>query len=773
MTPRFMTVLLSLCVQSAIHAEALTSARDLRFDSSNDAGFSTTSGELKILSAGPHGASCLSVSCSCPGEIRVSKKLSFEGRQFSECALELFVPDDAPFGFQVSLFFTDKDGLWFQASSDQRPKRGMWQTLLFDISPSSPNVTGLHHEAAWNHYYMNRTAVVGMQFFCSEAWKGSVLIQSLTYSDHSPNASPLKIEHLRLPVSAVHVFETLEFNFDIPRAISNPFNPDEICVDAIFTAPSGSTARVPCFYYQPFRRELDDHQTEIVIPSGRAGWCLRYTPLESGTYQWKLSLTVGKQNLITKEQTLAVEPGKQSGFVRVSKKDPHYFETADGTFFYPVGQNIHAPFDKRCAEMLRVPVLANRGTFAYDDYFKKMAANGENAVVVWMCNWWLSIEWTAKWKGFGGLTDFNLGNAWRLDQLLDSARKHGIFVHLVLDNHGKLSKFVDPEWADNPYNSVLGGPCTQPEEFFTSPAAFEIYKKRLRYIVARWGNNPNLFGFELMGEFNLVGSDRQFKGSPEQALWCQRACAYLKEIDCNHHIVTVHYSNDFTTVDPKVASLNGIDYLVGDVYKAGGSVVPLMLQTAEENSRFGKPTFSTEFGGNWNGTTPARLHADLHAGLWSNAMTVSAAAPFFWWFDYIDRFGLYTEYQSLANYTKGEDRRGSDLKTVAISVKENGKESEGVRALVLMNKERASFWAYDVLDSEIMPEGGFARSHSELSVCVDGLTPGSYSLEFWDTFKGIIVDRKVITVGSGTTEVKLPEFKIDIAGKISPVKDAR
>src|SRR5258708_15228145 len=39
-----------------------------------------------------------------------------------------------------------------------------------------------------------------------------------------------------------------------------------------------------------------------------------------------------------------------------------------------------------------------------------------SSVVIWMCNWWVSLEWNSKWKGYGGLTDYNLANAWKLDQ---------------------------------------------------------------------------------------------------------------------------------------------------------------------------------------------------------------------------------------------------------------------------------------------------------------------------------------------------------------------
>ena len=59
------------------------------------------------------------------------------------------------------------------------------------------------------------------------------------------------------------------------------------------------------------------------------------------------------------------------------------------------------------------------------------------------------------------------------------------------------------------------------------------------------------------------------------------------------------------------------------------------------------------------------LHVgDLHAGLWANAMTGTAGAPFFWWFDYIDRYDLYGEFRRLSMFMAGEDRRARELQTV-------------------------------------------------------------------------------------------------------------
>src|SRR5262249_28232131 len=144
------------------------------------------------------------------------------------------------------------------------------------------------------------------------------------------------------------------------------------------------------------------------------------------------------------------------------------------------------------------------------DFFPKMHNNGENMAEVWMASWWVGIEWTTKWRNYYGAGRYSLQNAWKLDRLLDMARENGLNIHLVLDNHGKFSEWFDWEWYLNPYNSFCdaGGPVGTAAEFFTDERARQMHKNKLRYIAARWGADPAVMGWELVSEFDLVGTGR-------------------------------------------------------------------------------------------------------------------------------------------------------------------------------------------------------------------------------------------------------------------------
>jgi len=712
-------------------------------------------------------------------------------RLAGDVLVDVFLPDDAPRGTQASFYVKDKDGLWFQAPASGRLERGRRQTLRFDLDPRNGAVSPRGHDGAWNEYWASKAVRCGLQFFSGAKWRGQISIGDVRFGGARPEEG-LAVRRFHCLTTASRAYELVEFSFDITGQAANPFDPDQVNVQALFTTPSGKVVTRPAFYYQGYRRFQDRDQTEQVTPAGRASWRVRYTPTEAGPHTWSIRVATGGRRLETSPQTLVVAAGDPNGFPAVSADDPRYFVTADGKDFYPIGLNIHAPFDTRSAKMLGVRVPPNRGTYAYDYYLEKMSQNGMNAMVMWMSNWWVSIEWNQKWKGFGGLVDYNLGNAWRLDHVLDTAAKRGVYINLVLENHGKTSGYVDSEWETSPYNKANGGPCESADAFYTSEEAFAAFSKRLRYIVARWGAHPNLLGFEIVSEMNLVGSSAKLRYHPSHAAWVKRVAAYLDSVDAYHRPISIQYSNDWRAMDKKVAGLPEVDYIVGDAYKQGGAIVPLMLRTASENGRYGKPTFSAEFGGDWNGTTPARLHADLHSGLWANAMTQTAGAPFFWWFDFVDRYNLYPEFRVLRDFMSGEKRLGVKMRTVEMlvssadekapptpgatrggSAKPRGPaRSQTFKAVALCGDDKASFYVYNDLYSEMMPDLRHVEKREGLSVrvpftVVEGQCP---VVEIWNTFTG---ERQTlapehVTPGSGKELViKLPAFRIDIAGKVS------
>ncbi|MGE5609276.1 MAG: DUF5060 domain-containing protein, partial [Bacillota bacterium] len=54
------------------------------------------------------------------------------------------------------------------------------------------------------------------------------------------------------------IFERVEWVVKLDREYGNPFDPEEIAVDAKLTSPSGRTMVLPGFWYQAQRRDTGD-----------------------------------------------------------------------------------------------------------------------------------------------------------------------------------------------------------------------------------------------------------------------------------------------------------------------------------------------------------------------------------------------------------------------------------------------------------------------------------------------------------------------------------
>ena len=663
------------------------------------------------------------------------------------------------------------------------------------MSPNSTILEGRGHFARWGRHLAQQMSVIGLKFFCPEQASAMVYVDDIEAVGVTAQPVPLQIVDLSANGYEIKRFERFELTFRLTEEFDNPFDPDQVRVDARFTGPDGQTATVPGFFYlEHVRRQLPGGEEET-IPVGKGCWKVRFTPRQVGPYRCEVMVATGggEQSATSTELAFRCEASENRGFVRVSKDDPRYFEFTTGEFFYPIGHNFRSPNDPRGASMLNMELPVDRGTFAYDDMLAKMAANGENLFEVWMASWWLGLEWTAEWTGYHGVGQYNLANAWKLDYVIDKADSLGLYVHLVLDNHGKGSWWVDTEWWNSPYRDVNGGFLHSPDELFTNARAKRMYKNRLRYIVARWGYSPRLMGLELWSEVDLTMSSMQFgrdmpKGHEVKIAWHREMIDELKRIDPWDHMATTHYSANYNRIDPHMVALDEIEYIVSDAYRGEYGLGPqmrindILRDHANFCAKWKKPTFVTEYGGTPHGAEVQMLEADLHAGLWGGYMTTQAGTPLMWWFDYIDRENKYYHYKALAAFHEGEDRRGKNYEMADATVLDSpvtrlrvpvrpGAEPNTIEvavldAMCLKNETSAYVWVYDKAEMLRMKSDRAAQLFKGISVSVPSLATGPYNVEIWDTYAGSIVKQFTVENDSGSVRASLPDFKRDIALKI-------
>ncbi len=327
------------------------------------------------------------------------------------------------------------------------------------------------------------------------------------------------------------------------------------------------------------------------------------------------------------------------------------------------------------AGAFRPSVTADHGLQTYESILPRMHAAGMNCFEVWMCSWWLGLEWTGAWNNYYGLGKYNMVNAWKLDRLIDLAAANRMYLHLTIDNHGKAAQWdrrrplkhaqYDHEFEYSPYNirnRMDGGFLRNSVQLFSDKRAKLYYRDKLRYIAARYGWSTNIFGVELWSELDLVGSlkgrHRQIYSSWPVRKWHQEMAAQFRKFDHGRHLLTTHYSGDYTYIDRNMIKQQFISYIACDAYHEPHQTLMDMLARTEGFALpYSKPFMVTEYGGFAYAAPLDSMAADLYGGLWWSWMSRTAGAPMYWWFELVSLEDYYRGYSAFAKFIKGEDKR--------------------------------------------------------------------------------------------------------------------
>lgn len=437
--------------------------------------------------------------------------------------------------------------------------------------------------------------------------------QSLNGDIASGYNTPISNSGMGAPDRALErgTYPMIETSFELPSVPGDPFDYEKVNVQVTFRRPGGSSVVIPAFF------------------DGGKTWRARLTPTAPGHYS-VVAVTLNKElaheeKLQPAQWDVTGEP--QPGFVRIDRADPARFVFDSGQRFYPLGNNEAWP----SSDMPDISTL-----------FSKMHSAGENWSRVWMTHWaGLNLDWPASGKP-PPLGDIDLTVAKRWDHILDAAQKSGIYIQMTLQHHGQYSSTVDPNWAQNPYNVTNGGFLNSPAQFFNNPEARDLTRRKLYYILARWGYSPNIMAFELFNEVQFTDAGRQ-KAWNEIALWHREMAIFLKRYDVNQHLITTSSAPDVPLSSPV---WDTVDYIQVHTY-APDLITALDAGDAMNPKRLKKPIFVGEFG-------PSNLDdihgVALHNGIWTSAMRWPSGAAQYWAWDNIERNNLYDQYKPLAAF---------------------------------------------------------------------------------------------------------------------------
>jgi hypothetical protein len=696
-------------------------------------------------------------------------------------------PAGAPADCQTLLFLVDRDGRWYQSLQEARLVPGATNVFVVPLAPApaATNWQPVGHAGAWHHRARLHPDAVGLRVFGPTPWRGTCVLLSAALRPPAAPPAPPAIARVRPNAAAVPCFGLFEAACDLPDRYDDPFDPDEVSLSATFTGPDGRSLTVDGFRYQEHYR-LRDEMPSPPEPQGRPDWRVRFCPRLPGPWRYTLDVKDRFGTASWTNGAFTALPAAGPRFVRVSARDPRYFELDDGAPFVPVGHNIRSPDDRRMDDKFPWRFRQPQGAAAYERYFRSMRQARENTVEIWSCAWSLGIEWSAAIPGYHGAGDYHLGHAWELDRVLAQARQNGLRVNLVLNNHGRVSQWLDAEWSDNPYNRAAGGWLDDSMEFFTDARAAAMQRRLYRYYVARWGWDATILAWQLFSEANLVGSDtsQRMTFDPRVVAWHRQFGAWFHAHDPYAHMVSTHTSADYSYENPELCRLREIDTLAVNAYHYGPpyQIVPLIENTARFHAAFDKPVLITEFGGSPMAAGLEHLKRELHAALWASAATPVSGTPLFWWWQLVEEQGLYPEYAAIARFLEGQDPRNPAMQPAEPAVRLPGGRdpglSERVLCVAMASPTNGVGWLYlrQAFGQRLPSDGtddGSGRVLSRLQVVFDNVRPGVYRVDFVDTGTGAPCRRTDVRTEEDRLVLPVPGFVRDIAFRFAPAPPSK
>jgi len=397
---------------------------------------------------------------------------------------------------------------------------------------------------------------------------------------------------------------------------------------------------------EPFAKELwgwieTDGGRGVWVPAfydGEGIWKLRYSPRGAGHRRVSIYSTeagirrlLDVANLAPNEFDVNGEP-LRSGFVRVNPEDSRRFLRMPGGPYYPLGINVG--WETSPEENVEAILT-------------QLAAAGGNWARIWMCHWdGKNLDWVPDQKNPIG--EINLEAARRWDRIVALAGRLDIPFQMVLQHHGQFSTTVNPNWKENPWNEANGGFLKSPEAFFTDPRALELTRRKLRYIVARYGYSPAIMAWELFNEVEFTDAAKSAEGGKSIFEWHEKMAAYLREIDPNGHLITT-----------SAAPLSHPVWLVADYIQqhayppdplsgsGGFEVNPMALS---------RPIFYGEIGTTHpSGASFGDGGRSLRDVLWGSLFSGAGGAAQYWAWDQVAREKLFSIIQSAAAFAKRAD----------------------------------------------------------------------------------------------------------------------
>ncbi|MEM4584775.1 MAG: hypothetical protein QW611_07330 [Ignisphaera sp.] len=582
-----------------------------------------------------------------------------------------------------------------------------------------------------------------------------------------PQEKGLAMNIIYYPKTVISCYEKIEVMFNISNLMyRNPYNSSDIDVVGYIYTPNNEVIKIPAFYTRNYTIQSMGSREHIVLFNTPPLWALRFTPKVSGEYRVVIEARNSSGVKISSEELKiqVSECRNKRGFISIDESKK-FLVFEDGSSEIMLGINLAWPPNKLEAISF------------YSSWFKRLKELGVKVVRIGLVPWSLNLEWS-------NLNRYSLADAARIDEIIRLAEEHDIYIIFVFMWHNELAD----DWGNNPYNALRGGPIKNPEEFWSNPIAIDIFKNKVRYIIARWGYSPHILAWELVNEADLTSNFFSIRDAFVN--WVKEISSYVKLLDPYKRPVTVNLA-DYNS-EPRVWNIESIDLITVHRYgptgfKDIGSSIPSIIDSLWNTYR--KPVVITEFGVDYRwigmqGFTGIPYWAidregiGLHEGLWSSTLSGSPISAMSWWWDtQIERYNLFYHFKALSEFLKGVDPVKGRLSRLNVYV-ESASTIEGNTTSLILYPSAGWIWVSPVKQNiyTIHPNGKIEGDTSLLSGFVYGKGHNQRTLNpifivtFLDRGRMIL---NVNSVGRGSAVVSIYVNNTKIEEEVLPDIDGK
>lgn len=547
---------------------------------------------------------------------------------------------------------------------------------------------------------------------------------------------------IKLNKQVVAAYEKVELSFDISATFKNgdQYNQNICDIKAYFIMPSGNIETIPAFY----------------MKNTSPKWAVRYSPRAVGKYSYYL-----------KDEKTGVKSKSASFTVKTAA-------LSNRGFIYVEGNKL---VDSRSKQFTILGTNVAWGTVREFEYTIPLYNNNS-------MNWarfWLQCPWSAynleSKKGtvreggeecvYFGLGDYSLGNASRLDKLIELFEKNNMYMQMCIFN---LWDFDGGHWSNNAYNMSNGGPCYWTENdtnYWTHPIAIKYQQQLIRYIVSRWGYSRSIGMYEYWNECdNKV--DTKKRATRDE--WYVSMDNYLKSLDIYKRPTTTSYA----WKDHKIFNMGGnatepwrtqefLDVANVHLYSNVGvdatqSWIDQLNFTAQEHPG-DKPVYFGEYSevdAERREVTPfvERFFAD---GIWTPIFFADSVGSNLYWRSsgsFIPSENMLKAMKNAARFIQPFENILHKMDFVYAGVNKDLRVGyyKGKDAVILYAKDEHS--PVSVVDPRIYSKGSFE---------IADLPEGKYSLEFYDPLNGKVLKKTVLSTEGGDMKIDFPDFRRSIA----------